>query len=131
MKIVSDLLKLANKEEIEAFIKTSLAYEKSPNISKSLVKILPYSLDERVIGVYSSMCLLLAFPSEVNAWTEEVLLTVLKNKKIAKKSNEKIKEFCSKFWKNRSNWLYMNEIKLSEDIMQRLTEIANPYNYFA
>lgn len=77
------------------------------------------------------MCLLLAFPNEIYTWTESVLEIVLKNKKITKKGEDKIKEFCSKFWKNRSVFTQLSEVRLSEEILQSLTEIANPYNYFA
>ena len=77
------------------------------------------------------MCLLLAFPNEIYTWSEGVLDLVLRNKKITKSSQSKIKEFCSKFWKNRAVYLQLSDIKLSEDMMVTLTEIANPYNYFA
>lgn len=122
MKILSDLLKLASKSEINTCIANFTANAKLSSAE---------DLEKKTIGVYSLMCLLLAFPNEIAPWTEEVLNIVLKNKKLTKNSQLKIKEFCSKFWKNRAVYSQISEIKLSEDMMVMLTEIANPYNYFA
>ena len=127
MKILSDLLKLASKKEIIDCI--------SCFTEKAKINIDPErkeeSLKTKTIGIYSLMCLLLAFPNEIYTWSEGVLDLVLRNKKITKSSQSKIKEFCSKFWKNRAVYLQLSDIKLSEDMMVTLTEIANPYNYFA
>ena len=127
MKILSDLLKLASKNEIQECI--------GQFTSNAKITLDPQKNDEclktKTIGVYSLMCLLLAFPNEIYAWTEDVLNLVLKNKKLTKNSQSKIKEFCSKFWKNRAVYYQLSDIKLSEDMMVTLTEIANPYNYFA
>lgn len=127
MKILSDLLKLASKKEILDCISQFTCNAKislDPQRKEETLKT-------KTIGIYSLMCLLLAFPNEIYAWSEDVLDLVLKNKKITKSSQIKIKEFCSKFWKNRAVYLQLSDIKLSEDMMVTLTEIANPYNYFA
>jgi len=127
MKILSDLLKLASKLEIQDCI--------SQFTNNATIVLDPQRKNEclktKTIGIYSLMCLLLAFPNEIYGWTEDVLSLVLKNKKLTKNSQGKIKEFCSKFWKNRAVYYQLSDIKLSEDMMITLTEIANPYNYFA
>lgn len=128
MKILSDLLKLASKSEIQAYISQFTSKVKN-NVEVSLDK--EQALREKTLGIYSLMCLLLAFPNEIYSWTEQVLALVLQNKKLTKNSQAKIKEFCSKFWKNRSVYSKLSEIQLSEEMMVTLTEIANPYNYFA
>lgn len=128
MKILSDLLKLASKNEIQTYILQFTSKVRNiPEVSLDKEQ----ALREKTLGIYSLMCLLLAFPNEIYKWTEEVLALVLQNKKLTKNSQTKIKEFCSKFWKNRAVYSQLSEIKLSEEMMVTLTEIANPYNYFA
>ncbi len=46
------------------------------------------------------MSILLAFPYDVFEWSEELITIILKNKKISKTMQEKLKEFASQFLKN-------------------------------
>ena len=117
---LSDILKITSKKELGKFIDDNVnKAEKSKDI------------DEKTIAVYSLMGVLLAFPYEISEWTEKVLKIVLKNRKMTKTSLDKVKDFCAKFWKNKDMRMETDEYKLSEEIIQSLSEVANPYNYFA
>jgi len=77
------------------------------------------------------MSLLLHQPYEVMDWTEECLNQLLTHKKLANNVKIKLKDFASKFLKNNYQDTIRQETNLSENLLTKLKEIANPYNYFA
>ena len=46
-------------------------------------------------------------------------------------SSDKVKQFCSNYWKNKSTSLNLSDYSLSYEMEDELREISNPYDYFA
>eukprot|EP00828_Plagiopyla_frontata_P041467 TRINITY_DN5926_c0_g1_i2.p1 TRINITY_DN5926_c0_g1~~TRINITY_DN5926_c0_g1_i2.p1 ORF type:complete len:338 (+),score=25.55 TRINITY_DN5926_c0_g1_i2:1071-2084(+) len=121
---LSDLVKLSTKQELETLIQK---YSKLAEISiQEGTK--EEDQQQKAIAVYALMTVLLAFPNEIYPWTEKVLQIVLRNHKIIKNSNDKIRAFCAKFWKNKVHWWAFYEIQLDSDLLQTIREKANYYN---
>ena len=131
MNSLPDIIKLISKEKIEELV--DKFFEKG-NKGK-IVKIENFNKEvdkEKLLGIFGLMCILLAFSNEIFSWTEKTILLVLKSKNINVETQNKIKEFCSKFWKNKSiNWNLDGEFILSETLIEKIREIANPYNYYS
>ena len=77
------------------------------------------------------MAIILSSPYEIEPWAEDIIKTILKHKKISKVIQEKIKDFFSRFWKTQKQSWHLNNITLTDDTIDRIKEISNPFSYFA
>ena len=87
--------------------------------------------NEKSIGVYCLMSVLLSYPNDIKEWTENAIRTILKNRKISPDTLTLLKEFGASFLRNTYHNKLESKLKLPEDLIQRLEEISRPHNYFA
>lgn len=101
------------------------------NVKKYQEMVKQPDCSQKIIGIYALMSVLLAFPFEAFEWTDLSIDLIIKNKNLTKDSFSQMKDFASKFLKSVYNNQLGNPEYLSENTVQKLREIANPYNYFA
>lgn len=109
-------------------IYTSDEILKNVQKAKQLVK----ESDQKMVsqGLFLMMALILSHPYENEAWTEELIVILLKKYKTIKIVKESFKEFAEKYWDMHKGHANLNEISLSSDIYYELREISSSHSYF-
>ena len=67
--------------------------------------------------------------SEIKEWTEDVIKLILKHKGIGKHAANIVKELFSEFNKGQESREFCS-VKLSDDTLNKIKSLSNPYNYF-
>jgi len=117
-----DLFKLYTKEEIKEELEKA----------KKLVNENKDKKDDPQTskGLYLMMIMLLSCPYEIEEWTEDLLVILLKTKK-SKAVNEKFsKDFVAKFRDQHKGIVNLNQRTLSYEVSSDLREVYDPSSYF-
>jgi len=76
------------------------------------------------------MAMILSQPYEIQEWTEELIVLLMKNKKISKVVSDKFsKEFVPKFFDKHAGLANINERSLSSEVYSELKHTYNPVSY--
>ncbi len=88
--------------------------------------------DETLVaeGLFLMMALILSHPYENEAWTEELLLILLKRYKKIKIVKDSFKDFAEKYWDTHKGHANLNNISLSSETYYELREISSSHSYF-
>eukprot|EP01016_Furgasonia_blochmanni_P040574 TRINITY_DN518_c0_g1_i6.p1 TRINITY_DN518_c0_g1~~TRINITY_DN518_c0_g1_i6.p1 ORF type:complete len:291 (-),score=74.46 TRINITY_DN518_c0_g1_i6:90-923(-) len=127
---ISDLARLCRPQEIKQLITKYREIVESKTPPAGITDEAEIK-KQRSIGVLALMAIVLGFPYEIEEWMDDAIKFILKHKKITKVVEERVKDFCSKFWKTHKSSQNFLGRELSEDNTESLRNVANPYSYFA
>eukprot|EP00744_Colponema_vietnamica_P014898 GILI01020862.1.p1 GENE.GILI01020862.1~~GILI01020862.1.p1 ORF type:complete len:493 (+),score=137.66 GILI01020862.1:187-1479(+) len=88
-------------------------------------------LRRRHAGVLGLAALTYAYPYDVPSWMPEVMAVICKRRGDPMPIRSTVSKCCAEFWRTHKDMWHLFKPLFNEDQLEAVSELLNPYNYYA